>query len=88
MVISGKELKTYDDFDKYFHWMKCLTEWEVLDYLSSKLFKQVEAPMTAKEYARQKIEDEVIKHSDFTDSVLIVFTFSAFMNRFMLDNIV
>lgn len=86
MVLSGKELKTYDDFDKYFHWMKCLTEWEVLQYLI-KLSKSIEAPVDAKDYAYRMIENEVRRHSDFTDGVLIVFTFSAFINKFLLDKV-
>ena len=82
MIFSGKELKTYDDYEKYFHWMKCLTQMEVLDYLE-KLEKSIEAPMDAKEYAHKRIEDQVRKYYSDYDGVLIVFTFSSFINQFL-----
>ncbi len=87
MVICGNELRTYEDFEKYFKYLKQLDAPEVVHQLD-KISKSIDAPMTAKEYARKRIEEEVWNWSKeyIEDSIMIVFVFSAFINDFLLDN--
>lgn len=86
MIIFGNKIKTYKEFDKYFHYLKCLTCSEVLESITE-IEKFIEAPESAKEYAHRCIAEEVRKwNKDFIeDSILIIFMFAVYLNKYLKE---
>lgn len=82
MVVNGTELKTYSDFDRYFHFLKLFTVDEVISYVSK--MKGIEASEKAKEYAINHLLKILPRwESEYQDdSIMVMFYIAMCMSTY------